>query len=64
MPLTEYACSIGRYIVAPIGAALLADYADVIRIEAPGGNDDRFTVPVEDGSGAMFMQMARGKCGA
>src|SRR3546814_13781867 len=36
----------------------------VIRIEAPGGNDDRYTVPVaEDGSGAMFMQMNRAKRG-
>lgn len=53
----------GRYIAGPYCAALLADYgADVIRIEAPGGNDDRFTVPVaEDGSGAMFMQMNRAK---
>ncbi len=53
----------GRYIAGPYCAALLADYgADVIRIEAPGGNDDRFTVPVAaDGSGAMFMQMNRGK---
>ncbi len=53
----------GRYIAGPYCAALLADYgADVIRIEAPGGNDDRFTVPVaDDGSGAMFMQMNRGK---
>jgi crotonobetainyl-CoA:carnitine CoA-transferase CaiB-like acyl-CoA transferase len=53
----------GRYIAGPYCAALLADYgADVIRIEAPGGNDDRYTVPVaEDGSGAMFMQMNRAK---
>jgi crotonobetainyl-CoA:carnitine CoA-transferase CaiB-like acyl-CoA transferase len=53
----------GRYIAGPYCAALLADYgADVIRIEAPGGNDDRFTVPVaEDGSGAMFLQMNRNK---
>src|SRR6218665_778589 len=53
----------GRYIAGPYCAALLADYgADVIRIEAPGGNDDRFTVPVaEDGSGAMFLQMNRAK---
>ena len=55
----------GRYIAGPYCAALLADYgADVIRIEAPGGNDDRYTVPVaEDGSGAMFMQMNRAKRG-
>jgi crotonobetainyl-CoA:carnitine CoA-transferase CaiB-like acyl-CoA transferase len=53
----------GRYIAGPYCAALLADYgADVIRIEGPGGNDDRYTVPVaEDGSGAMFMQMNRNK---
>ncbi len=53
----------GRYIAGPYCAALLADYgADVIRIEAPGGNDDRFTVPAaDDGSGAMFMQMNRNK---
>lgn len=55
----------GRYIAGPYCAALLADYgADVIRIEAPGGNDDRFSVPVaDDGSGAMFMQMNRAKRG-
>jgi len=53
----------GRYIAGPYCAALLADYgADVIRIEAPDGNDDRYTVPVaDDGSGAMFLQMNRAK---
>lgn len=53
----------GRYIAGPYCAAMLADYgADVIRIEAPHGNDDRYTVPVaDDGSGAMFLQMNRGK---
>ncbi|WOF41732.1 CoA transferase [Sphingopyxis indica] len=53
----------GRYIAGPYCAALLADYgADVIRIEAPDGNDDRYTVPVaNDGSGAMFLQMNRNK---
>jgi crotonobetainyl-CoA:carnitine CoA-transferase CaiB-like acyl-CoA transferase len=53
----------GRYIAGPYCGALLADYgADVIRIEAPGGNEDRFSVPVaEDGSGAMFLQMNRNK---
>jgi formyl-CoA transferase len=55
----------GRYIAGPYLGALLADYgADVIRIEAPGGNEDRFSVPVAaDGSGAMFLQMNRGKRG-
>lgn len=64
MPLTGIrVLDFGRYIAGPYCAALLGDYgADVIRIEAPGGNDDRFTVPVaDDGSGAMFLQMARGK---
>ena len=55
----------GRYIAGPYCGALLADYgADVIRIEGPDGNEDRFSVPVaEDGSGAMFLQMNRGKRG-
>ncbi|HWW55812.1 MAG TPA: CoA transferase [Sphingopyxis sp.] len=64
MPLTGIrVIDFGRYIAGPYCAALLADYgADVIRIEAPGGNDDRYTVPVaDDGSGAMFMQMNRAK---
>ena len=64
MPLTGIrVLDFGRYIAGPYCAALLADYgADVIRIEAPDGNDDRYTVPVaEDGSGAMFMQMNRAK---
>lgn len=64
MPLTGIrVIDFGRYIAGPYCAALLADYgADVIRIEAPGGNDDRYTVPVaNDGSGAMFLQMNRGK---
>ena len=53
----------GRYIAGPYVGALLADYgADVIRIEGPRGNEDRFSVPVaDDGSGAMFLQMNRGK---
>ena len=66
MPLTGIrVLDFGRYIAGPYCAALLADYgADVIRIEAPGGNDDRFSVPVaDDGSGAMFMQMNRAKRG-
>ena len=66
MPLTGIrVLDFGRYIAGPYLGALLADYgADVIRIEAPGGNEDRFSVPVAgDGSGAMFLQMNRGKRG-
>lgn len=53
----------GRYIAGPYCAALLGDFgADVIRVERPGGNEDRFPVPVaEDGSGAGFLQMNRNK---
>jgi len=53
----------GRYIAGPYCAALLADLgADVIRIERPGGGEDRWVVPVgEDGVGAMFLVMNRNK---
>ncbi|MCF8502716.1 MAG: CoA transferase [Rhodospirillum sp.] len=53
----------GRYIAAPLCAAMLADLgAEVIRVERPEGNDDRYLMPVaEDGEGAMFMQMNRNK---
>lgn len=64
MPLTGVTVlDFGRYIAGPYCAALLADYgADVIRIEAPSGNDDRYSVPVAaDGSGGMFLQMNRNK---
>ncbi len=64
MPLKDIrVLDFGRYIAGPYCGALLADYgADVIRIEGPAGNEDRFSVPVaEDGSGGMFLQMNRGK---
>ncbi|MBL8650382.1 MAG: CoA transferase [Sphingopyxis sp.] len=64
MPLKDVrVLDFGRYIAGPYCGALLADYgADVIRIEGPAGNEDRFSVPVaEDGSGAMFLQMNRNK---
>ncbi len=53
----------GRYIAGPICAALLADLgAEVIRIERPGGGDDRYLMPATDsGEGAMFLQANRGK---
>lgn len=55
----------GRYVAGPYCATLLADFgADVIRIERPGGGDDRFIVPVtEAGEGALFMQVNRNKRG-
>lgn len=55
----------GRYIAAPYCAALLGHLgAEVIRIERPGGSEDRYLVPITDeGHGAMFMQMNAGKRG-
>lgn len=53
----------GRYIAGPFCAAMLADMgAEVIRIEPPGGADDRYLIPVtEAGEGALFLQSNRGK---
>lgn len=55
----------GRYIAGPYCAALLADYgAEVIRVEKPGGSEDRYVMPVADnGDGALFIQMNRNKRG-
>lgn len=53
----------GRYIAGPFCSALLGDMgADVIRIERPGGGEDRVVSPVtEDGVGAGFFQLNRNK---
>ena len=52
----------GRYIAGPYCAAMLAEYgADVIRIEKRDGSEDRFTAPLADGAGSLFMQMNRNK---
>ncbi len=52
----------GRYIAGPYCAAMLAEYgADVIRIEKIGGSEDRFTAPLADGAGSLFLQMNRNK---
>ncbi len=53
----------GRYVSGPFCATLLADFgAEVIRIERPGGGEDRFIGPVaETGDGAGFLQLARNK---
>ncbi|TAM65151.1 CoA transferase [Mycobacterium sp.] len=53
----------GKHVAGPWCAALLADLgAEVIRIERPGGGDDRYIAPVaEDGSGAMYLVCNRGK---
>ena len=53
----------GRYVAGPYCATLLAEYgADVIRVEQPGGGDDRRIAPItEDGEGALFLQINRNK---
>jgi crotonobetainyl-CoA:carnitine CoA-transferase CaiB-like acyl-CoA transferase len=53
----------GRYIAGPFCAALLGDLgADVIRIERPGGGEDRDVYPVsESGDGALYLQCNRNK---
>ncbi len=55
----------GRYIAAPYCASLLGQMgAEVIRIERPGGSEDRFLAPVtEQGDGAMYLQMNAHKKG-
>ncbi len=55
----------GRYIAAPYCASLLGQMgAEVIRIERPGGSEDRFISPVtEQGDGAMYLQMNAHKKG-
>lgn len=53
----------GRWIAGPYCAHLLASFgADVIRVERPKGEDDRFLMPVTDhGEGAQFLQCNGGK---
>lgn len=53
----------GRYIAGPFCSALLADLgAEVIRIERPGGAEDRFIMPATDGGeGALYLHSNRGK---
>ncbi len=53
----------GRYVAGPYCATLLGDFgADVIRVERPGGGEDRQLVPITDeGEGALFLQINRNK---
>jgi crotonobetainyl-CoA:carnitine CoA-transferase CaiB-like acyl-CoA transferase len=53
----------GRWIAGPYSAHLLADLgADVVRIERPKGEDDRYLMPVtRHGEGAQYLQCNGGK---
>lgn len=53
----------GRWIAGPYCAHILATFgADVIRVERPQGEDDRYLMPVTDhGEGAQFLQCNGGK---
>lgn len=53
----------GRWIAGPYSAHLLADFgADVVRIERPKGEDDRYLMPVTaHGEGAQYLQCNGGK---
>lgn len=56
---------LGRYVAGPYCAALLGDLgADVVRVERVEGGEDRFVGPVaDDGAGALFLEVNRGKRG-
>lgn len=53
----------GRWIAGPYCAHILAGFgADVVRVERPKGEDDRFLMPVTaHGEGAQFLQCNGGK---
>ncbi|MCK9275322.1 MAG: CoA transferase [Syntrophales bacterium] len=54
---------LSRHISGPFGGLLLADFgAEVIRIERPGGEDDRYMgLQGPSGEGFMFLNQARNK---
>lgn len=55
---------LGRYIAGPMCASLLGDLgADVIRVERPGGGEDRATLPLGGDAGAPYLAFNRNKRG-
>ena len=65
LPLREIrVLDFGHFIAGPLCAALLADFgADVIRVEKPEGNADRFVQPLGEDwpGGAVYWQVNRNK---
>lgn len=54
----------GRHVAAPYGASLLADMgAEVIRVERPGGDEDRYygALSFANGEDSRFLLLARNK---
>ncbi|MCK5361842.1 MAG: CoA transferase, partial [Gammaproteobacteria bacterium] len=50
-----------RVLAGPFCSALLADVgAEVVKIEAPGGDDYRHIGPFKNGESALFMLINRG----
>ncbi len=51
-----------RVLAGPYATALMADLgADVIKVEAPGGDEYRHVGPFRDGESALFQNVNRGK---
>lgn len=51
-----------RVLAGPYATALMADLgADVIKVEAPGGDEYRHIGPFRDGESALFQTANRGK---
>lgn len=51
-----------RVLAGPFCTALLADLgAEVVKIEAPEGDDYRHIPPISDGTGGLFLLLNRGK---
>lgn len=54
----------GRYIAGPFATAIMADMgAEVIRVEKLAGGEDRYIAPLEEGTGAGYLQSNRNKRG-
>ena len=53
---------VAQYVAAPLAGTLLAELgADVIKIEPPGGDAYRLTMPMAPGVGRFFLPLNRGK---